>query len=183
MNMTALLVGPSWAQAAVRNRCQLTHICRECWDTGVSGHGCDHLWDTVHLGPRKIAAYFSGSTVSVLLRWHISDTTRQWSKPQVRVQHPSSWFILWHTTSISITVIMKSFNRLIPDCLRWLQRACPNSFSHACRLLLETKKSNLKFCLLKPFLEAESLYPREGELGFSRACKTYFQLPEKKLKV
>lgn len=51
----------SWAQAVVRNRCQLTHICRACWDTGVSGHGSDHLRDTVHLGPERSLAFALGS--------------------------------------------------------------------------------------------------------------------------
>lgn len=51
----------SWAQAVVRNRCQLTHICWACWDTGVSGHGSDHLRDTVHLGPERSLAFALGS--------------------------------------------------------------------------------------------------------------------------
>lgn len=58
MNMAAGLgrAELSWAQAAVRNRCLLTHICQACWDIGVSGHGSDHLRDTVHLGPKRSLA-------------------------------------------------------------------------------------------------------------------------------
>lgn len=63
MNMAAGLgrAELSWAQAAARNRCQLTHICRACWDVGVSGHGSDHLRDTVHLGPERSLAFSLGS--------------------------------------------------------------------------------------------------------------------------
>lgn len=66
MNMAAGLgrAELSWAQAVVRNRCQLTHICRACWDAGVSGHSSDHLRDTVHLGPPKTTGFFSWFTVS-----------------------------------------------------------------------------------------------------------------------
>lgn len=39
MNMAARLVGLSRAQAAVRNRCQLTHICNACWDIGAPARG------------------------------------------------------------------------------------------------------------------------------------------------
>lgn len=63
MNMAAGLgqAELSWAQAAVRNRCQLTHICLACWDIGVSGHGSDHLSDAVRLSPWKITAFSLGS--------------------------------------------------------------------------------------------------------------------------
>lgn len=66
MNMAAGLgrAELSWAQAVVRNRCQLTHICRACWDVGVSGHSSEHLRDTVHLGPERSLAFSHSFTVS-----------------------------------------------------------------------------------------------------------------------
>lgn len=69
MNMAAGLGRAvlSWAQAVERNRCLLTHICRACWDFGVSGRGSDHLRDTVHLGPWRSLAHSVPWKLSVSL--------------------------------------------------------------------------------------------------------------------